>query len=154
MSRYAEVITKIKDQGLLCAALTQMGFHEVESHVQAQTLFGYHGDARNERAEVIIRRQYIGSASNDIGFVRDKATGVFKAIISDFDRSSKHYNNEWLGKLNQAYVEQDQMAIAKERGLAFIGREVQSNGAVTLLFALDEPEADELAAKTNLWSTL
>jgi len=150
MSRYSESRTNIKDQALLCAALHQMGFHTVESHKQAQHLIGYHGDTRPEQAEVIVRRQFIGSASNDIGFKR-QATGEFAAVLSDFDRG--RFNAQWLGKLNQAYVEQDQMAIAKERGLKFIGREVIGT-STKLLFALDEPEEDELTQASKLWSTL
>jgi hypothetical protein len=47
----------------------------VEYHEVAQHLFGYGGDRRPETAEVIIRRQHIGAASN-VEFPRKSGHGV------------------------------------------------------------------------------
>ena len=55
MSKYVECETKINDPRHLAAALESMGF-TIEVHDQPVTLFGYHGDAREEKANVIIRK--------------------------------------------------------------------------------------------------
>jgi hypothetical protein len=82
------------------SALKELGFNHVELHEQAQHLYGYLGDVRQQTAEVIIRRAHIGAASNDIGFKRG-ADGGFDAIISDYDRTK--YSQKWIDKLTQIY---------------------------------------------------
>ena len=69
---------------------------------KAQQLEGYHGDLRQDTAEIIIPRRFIGSASNDIGF-KLQEDGTYGAIISDYDRTSMKYNQDWIGKLSQRY---------------------------------------------------
>lgn len=114
MSEYVECETNIKDERALVEALIEMGFEEsqIERHEQAQPLYGYHGDKRKQKSNVIIRRQHVGGASNDIGFLK-KEDGTYEAIISAYDRSSggnaaKHtggYNDQWMKNLNQNYTE-------------------------------------------------
>jgi hypothetical protein len=70
MSHFTRVRTTLRDPEVLAAALREAGYPQAEVHDEPQVLYGYHGDARPERAEVIIRRQHIGQASNDIGFAR------------------------------------------------------------------------------------
>ncbi|MEG4595403.1 DUF1257 domain-containing protein [Microcoleus sp. F8_C2] len=84
----------------LVKALADMGFSNVEVHQTLQNLYGYQGDVRPEKGQVILRRQYIGSASNDIGFNR-RQDGTFEAIISEYDRS--RFSLEWLNQLAQRY---------------------------------------------------
>jgi hypothetical protein len=55
---------------------------------------------RADKANVIIRRQYVGRASNDIGFIK-AADGTYQAIISEYD-SSQH-DKSWLDKVSQRY---------------------------------------------------
>lgn len=122
MSKYGVFDTVIKDGALLCAALEAMGF-VTEAHAEPQGLYGYRGDVRPERANVIIRRQHTGiEASNDIGFVRG-SDGCYQAIISEYDHLAK-FDDSWLGKLKQSYTEQRQMQVARNRGYVFQGREV------------------------------
>ena len=94
MSAYGEFETMIRERRFLVEALTEMGY-VVETHPEGAALIGYHGDERPERAEVIIRRAQLDSASNDIGFVREK-DGRFRAIVSEYDRSIG-YDDKWLG---------------------------------------------------------
>ena len=75
----------LREGAFLVQSLRDMGYKKVEVHEQAQQLYGYQDDLRPETAEVIIRRQYIGSAANDVGFKR-QPSGEFEAIISEFDR--------------------------------------------------------------------
>lgn len=70
MSHFTSIKTQIKNTDALIKALADVGFKNVEYHETAQHLYGYQGDVRPETAEIIIRKQYIGSMSNDIGFKR------------------------------------------------------------------------------------
>ena len=85
----------------------------VEVHEEATNLIGYHGDKRTDKAEIIIRREYISSASNDIGF-KLAQDGTYQAIISDYDSST--HNQKWLDKLSQTYAEETIREVANEFG--------------------------------------
>ena len=100
---------EITNQELLVAVLAEdMTFRGaakgavVESHTTAQHLFGVGGDLRAETAEVIVRRQFVGGAANDLGFKRQDS-GKFRPIISAYD--SAYYNSHWLDELSQRYGE-------------------------------------------------
>ena len=121
MSKYAEMVTKIRNQSHLVAALTELGY-KPEVHTDGVALVGYEGRERPERAHVIVRRSQIGPASNDIGFVR-KPDGTFGAVLSEYDRAIG-FDQKWLGRVHQAYKEQQTLADAKAKGYVFRGREV------------------------------
>lgn len=111
MSHYNTLSTKIKNRDSLVKALCKMGFKEdqIELHDNAQNLYGYQGDVREQKANVIIRRKNVGSASNDLGFFKSE-DGTYQAIISDYDRNSG-YNTKWQGKLEMHYgIEQSKKA--------------------------------------------
>lgn len=101
MSHYTTLDTAIVSQEFLLESLADLGFQDVEVHEAPQPLVGWLGDARENRAEVIIRRRHVGAGSNDIGF-RRTAEGHFEAIISEFDRP--RYDHAWLGRLTQRYA--------------------------------------------------
>lgn len=121
MSKYAELRTVLADESHIIAALNDLGY-VVETPLEAQSLVGYRGDDRPEKATIIIRRNQLDSASNDIGFARG-LDGTFRAIISEYDRSIG-YDDAWLGRLAQAYKERQTMSVAKAKGYVFKGREV------------------------------
>jgi hypothetical protein len=100
---YCKIETQFKNELALIDALCEQGWTsaQIEIHQDAQNLFGYHGDVRKEKAHIIIRRKHIGSASNDLGFVRN-ANGEYEAIISQYDRS--RFNDSWVAKLKQSYA--------------------------------------------------
>ena len=103
-------MTKLKNRASLVKALQRAGFRadQIEVHDEAQHLYGYRGDQRPEKANVIIRRKFVGGASNDIGFER-QADGTYKAIVSDYDRH--RYGDQWMAKVNQGYgIEQAKSA--------------------------------------------
>jgi len=110
MSHYLNIETQITDQDALIRALNRMEYKggvslgkvKIESHITAQNLYGYHGDMRQDKAQVIIRRNYVGPSSNDIGFIKN-AKGNFQAIISEYDRNSLNYNDQWVAKLGTYY---------------------------------------------------
>jgi len=84
VSAYVEIETEYKDIECLQQALADVGFPVVEVGKNIH-LVGYKGDRRVQTADLVIRRQHIGSASNDIGFKR-QPNGSYVAIVSDYDR--------------------------------------------------------------------
>ena len=125
MSHFTRVRTALREPDLLAAALTAVGFAEVEVHDTPQTLYGYLGDARPERAEVIIRRRHLGRSSNDIGFVR-RADGTFEAIVSQYDRD--RYGAAWLEEVARAYGYAATVRYAETHGFEIATDEVDRDG--------------------------
>jgi len=101
MSHYVDIETNICDGEALVRALERVGFKgQVEVHEIAQALYGYQGDRRQQKANIILRREHVGSASNDIGFELMES-GRYRSHISEFDQSK--YGQEWQDKLNTYY---------------------------------------------------
>ena len=136
MSKYDSFQTTLTEEGALVAALKALGY-PVEIHTQPMPLFGYHGDERPERAHIIIRRNHLDCASNDIGFVRN-ADGQFSAILSEYDRSIG-FDQKWLNRVHQRYKEERTLAMARQRGYVLRGRQViqtEQGEQVKLLFGM------------------
>ena len=111
MSKYLafpEIV--FKDRRLLRAALADLGYSEVEEG-EALPLYGYQGDRRPETAELVVRRRYLGSASNDRGFARTPAG--FVPIISEYDQRVLH-GGQLLTKLRTAYSERVVEAVTRQ----------------------------------------
>ena len=121
MSKYQELVTRVTDERFLIEALQELGY-QPDVCREGRSLRGYLGDERQERAHVIIPRQQLDCASNDIGFARD-STGVYRAVISEYDRGIG-FDDAWLGRLAQIYKERQTMAIAKAKGYVFKGKEI------------------------------
>lgn len=103
MSKYLSFPAVIfKDRKLLLAALAALGYVEVEEG-EALPLFGYQGDMRPETAEIVVRRRYVGSLSNDIGFVRT-AQG-YVPLVSEYDQRAV-LGGQFVVRLRTAYSEQ------------------------------------------------
>ena len=99
MSAYITLMTPMTDQECLLAALADVGFvhSKVEVHDSPVPLVGYEGASRAQTAHLVIRRQYVGSASNDLGFLATP-TG-FQAIVSDYDQ--QRYGASWLAQVSE-----------------------------------------------------
>jgi hypothetical protein len=121
VSKYEEMRTVLSHEGYLIEALKELGYTP-EVCPEGSALFGYRGDERPERAHVVIRRRQLDSASNDIGFRRDKS-GVYRAIVSEYD-CGIGFDDAWLGRIAQAYKVRQTMAVAKAKGYVFQGRQV------------------------------
>ena len=123
MSEYRSQTTTFKDRECLIEALVTMGYarEHIEVHETAQRLYGYHGDLREQKANVIVRRQHVGSAANDIGWEK-LSDGTYKQHISDFD-SGKH-NAKWLAGLKTNYSEKNLIKTAKKQGFKYLGKKV------------------------------
>lgn len=121
MSKFEEMKTVLTEECFLVEALRDLGY-KPEICREGMALYGYMGDERPERAQIVIRRRQLDSASNDIGFVQD-ASGVYRALISEYDRAIG-FDAAWLGRLSQTYKERQTMAVAKAKGYIFKGRQV------------------------------
>ena len=86
MSAYVGCETEINDIEVLLESLVEMGIQreKIEVHEVAQKLHGYQGDAREQKAHVVVRRRAVGAASNDIGFERME-DGRYKTWVSEYD---------------------------------------------------------------------
>jgi hypothetical protein len=64
-----------------------------------QRLRGYGGDLRKQSANVIIRKEHVQSAANDIGFsISDAGSSAF---ISQFDKNN--FGTKWQNGVKQEY---------------------------------------------------
>ena len=134
MSHYSEVQIEFRDGAALVAALDRFGFKgKIEIHQEAKSLYGYQGDRREQQAHIIIRRQHVGTAANDIGFQR-QSDGSYRAYISDFDQSvtGNNYGNAWQGRLKQAYGVEKAKAEAKKKGYR-VTEQKQDDGRIRLV---------------------
>ncbi len=91
-----------RDRRLLLAALTDIGYPVVEEGKDLP-LYGYQGDKRPETADIVIRRQHIGRASNDVGFARTPEG--FMPVVSAFDQRTL-LGGAFIARLRTAYSEQ------------------------------------------------
>lgn len=99
MSAYMQFDTiHFLNAALLIATLTEMGY-KVEMG-ESLALYGYRGDIRQERAQIVVRRDQIGASSNDLGFTWNGK--AFVPIISKFD--ARHtLTKEWRDNLQATY---------------------------------------------------
>uniref|UniRef100_B8HWI7 DUF1257 domain-containing protein n=1 Tax=Cyanothece sp. (strain PCC 7425 / ATCC 29141) TaxID=395961 RepID=B8HWI7_CYAP4 len=132
MSHFTSIKTQIKDISALVKALADVGFNQVEVHEVAQHLYGYQGDRRSQTAEVIIRRTFIGTASNDIGFKR-QPDGTFQAIISEYDQH--RYSQQWLNQLTQRYGYHALVATAPAEGFTIEEEQTLEDGTIRVVVA-------------------
>ncbi len=72
-----------RDRECLLNALSECGYSTVEEG-DSLSLYGYRGDRRPEMAQIVVRRKFIGSASNDLGFQKTEAGYV--PVISEYDQ--------------------------------------------------------------------
>jgi hypothetical protein len=130
MSHFTCIKTQLKDKSALLKALADMGLEQVEVYDTGEHLYGYRGDIRPQMAEVIVRRQYIGPLSNDIGF-QQQPDGTFEAIISEYDRPK--YSQQWLNQLTQRYGYHALMATAPAQGFTIEEEEVLADGTIRVV---------------------
>lgn len=89
---------------LLLAALAELGYPRERVELGAALpLFGFGGDQRAEVAEVVVRRRWLHSASNDVGFTRTAAGYV--PIVSEWDAGylRRRHGEEFVVALRKAY---------------------------------------------------
>ena len=105
MSHYVECTPGFKDREALIEALVAVGSRpqsDREIHEEAVLLYGYQGDERPQRAHIVIRRQHVGQAANDVGWER-LPDGTYRAWISEYD-SRHRFNPEMQDRIKQEYA--------------------------------------------------
>jgi len=113
---YCEIKTEFKNQEALIFALMETGLwqrEQIEIYDEPQHLFGYRGDLRQDKANIIIRRKNVGMSSNDLGFIKNE-DNTYTAIISEFDKTK--YSEHWTNKLKQNYAFQAIRLQQEKRG--------------------------------------
>ena len=85
MSKYKEITTQITERDHITCALGQLGVPYEVAQGQELHLYGYRGDRRQQTGAVVVRRQHIGSLSNDIGWTLDPETGTYRLYLSEYD---------------------------------------------------------------------
>ena len=126
MSHYVECTPGFKDRESLIEALIAVGFDrsQIEIHEEAAPLYGYRGDERPQRAHIVIRRQHVGQAANDVGWER-LPDGTYRAWISEYDQRHR-FNAEIQNRIKQEYAYH---AVARQQRA--LGRTVQRQELVS-----------------------
>lgn len=84
MSAYKSLTCSFKDKDALIASLKELGYKPTVNETK-QNLRGYRNDIREQTAEIIVPRNQISSASNDLGFSYDEAKKEYIMICSEYD---------------------------------------------------------------------
>ena len=117
MPQYLNIQTQIVSADHLVRALRDLGLYDVAFYETAQPLEGWGGDLPRNAAQIIIRKKYLGTASNDIGF-KQGPDGRFVAIISDYDK--RRFDVAWLNRLTQRYAYHVALEMLKEKDFNLI----------------------------------
>lgn len=123
MSKYLTFTDVVfTNRALLLATLADLGYAQIEEG-ESLALYGYRGDERAERAQLVVRRRHIGSASNDLGFAHNHEG--YTPIISEYDQRTLH-GGKFLARLRTAYNERV-VGQMKERLRGTLRREQQGS---------------------------
>jgi hypothetical protein len=131
MSKYRAQTTRFKDRDCLIGALKAAGYDEsvIEVHEDPKQLYDYcnrpttYTDPKGDKANIIIRRNNIGyGAANDLGFLFDKATGTYKAMVSAFDSGAHHWgaNSPRMMATEQEYAMLATRKSLKKQGFKYL----------------------------------
>lgn len=116
MSEYRKLKTKFMSRSLMRDALKAAGVEYVETKPgHEEHLYGYKGDERPETATFIVRRQSIGSFSNDLGWHWDAAQKCFTEIVSAYDASVQRCT-DIRQTVKREYAVASTVAAAKAKG--------------------------------------
>lgn len=129
MSEYHTVSVEFQDEECLVEALKAMGYNPL-IHKEAVNLYGYQNDQRSQKANIIIHRSQVGSASNDVGFLK-KTSGGFEMIVSEYDQKT-NFNQKRVDKLKQTYAEKVIIKHAKKAKHKIKSQEVQADGSIKI----------------------
>ena len=131
MSEYITINVEYNDAECIKVTLKEMGY-VFEEHNTEQSLYGYHGDARSQKAHIIIRRQHVGAAANDVGF-RKTSNGNYEIIISEYDQrqGSKSAEN-FLTKMRAIYTKHKHLKQLKKMGKTITSVKTTADGKIKI----------------------
>ena len=119
MSHYSEIALEIKSVDCLLEALQELlniDKSKIEIHDTPQALYDYRSTARPQTAHIIIRKEYVGSASNDMGVKRND-DGTYTLIVDEYSMSAHGYGAKWVNKLKQKYATKITLKALNAQGL-------------------------------------
>lgn len=138
MSHFTTIKVQVKNKECLVKALQELGF-QVEVNDRPANLYGYQGDLRSERAEVVVRRQNLGPCSNDLGFCFNSASQSWDVIISEYDQQygscapGLGLGPEFITRLTNEYSLQATLESARQTGAEVVSVERQTGGAIKIV---------------------
>lgn len=107
MSKYRKIKVEFHSEQALKLALEDAVKEckiQFEHHPEGAHLYGWHGRRRQEKAEYIIRRAFVGGAANDIGFAQ-QLDGSFEMLISEHDtRQYENGHRQFVDVIKQRYA--------------------------------------------------
>lgn len=98
MARIRRVPTSITSARHLVRALESGGFKRVERYDTPQVLLSWRKQPLAASAEIIVRRDQIGSTADDLGFTR-RGDGGFDALVSEIHLA--RLDRRWFQKLHE-----------------------------------------------------
>ncbi len=126
MSEYNVVQLDLRDPGCLKAALKEMEY-EFEEHKIPQALQSTWSDARNGKANIVLRRKVNAKLrSSDLGFLK-KADGTYEMIVNDMDHRLDLCKN-----LKQVYGKHVALKQLKRLGCKSIKTSVDKEGRLKI----------------------
>jgi hypothetical protein len=112
----------------LISSLKEMGY-EPQVHKKPVSLHGYRGDKRSQKAHIIIPRNQVGSASNDVGFENKKGTYTLHA--SEFDKAWR--TGAKIKTLNKTYSENRiKQVVNKNSNYRITNRQLNKDGKIEI----------------------
>jgi hypothetical protein len=112
----------------LVNSLKEMGYNP-EVHKEEKSLQGYQGDERKQKAHIILPRNQVGRASNDVGFQRTKKGFVMHA--SQFDHAWR--TGDKFKTLNRTYSENKiKKEVSKSSRYNIASRKVRDDGKIEI----------------------
>ncbi len=129
MSEYTNIQVQYSDSECIKAAIKEMGY-VCEDHKTAQNLYGYRGDVRQQKANIIIRKEHVGAAANDVGFHKT-ASGKYELIISEYDRGGKTGKN-FMERMRQLYAKHKTVKQLKKMGKTILSVKTTKDGRVKI----------------------
>lgn len=130
MSEFVLADSEYKDADCIKESLKELGY-EHEDHQEPQTLFGYRGDERTQKANIIIRKKHVGTLSNDIGFLR-KEDGTYQLIISEFDIGQAKTKQKLTVEMKQIYSKHVSLKTLKKMGCTLTSTKKLENGQIKI----------------------
>jgi len=131
MSEYHQVVVEFHDEESLLQSLKEINSNYNPSvHKEAVNLYGYQGDKRVEKAHIVIPRNQVGVASNDVGFLKNK-DGSYKMIVSEYDQRT-YWTESFVNKLKQTYAKNVILKNSKKMKHKLKSQQVQADGSIKI----------------------
>jgi len=86
---------------------------------------------RDQTANIIVRRQYVGTAANDVGFLK-QSDGRYQMIISEFDRRQTTQGTNFLKRMGQIYGKHKVLKQVRRLGYSVTSTKTTEDGKLKI----------------------